>query len=728
MSPKTTLIQKYPAILRLLLAAAIISACLPAGSGLTVGSELAVEPDASAAVFLPEAATAVAEPVPAFTLPKDLVSLTPENATSLHELASVYPFFPPHYHISDDGARYAVGNMQSVEIREAASGMLFTRIPAVLPDCDFGFDRYFRLNADGTFLALVNGQNIEVWQTGGGLIYSNSISSEFTSNAPVCGADLPELALSADGRLLAVSGIAYANTSSRRYFRVVDLRSGDLVYEWDGTNDSSHGTLYTFYGLGFSKDGLLLQTFDPTRFIRSEGEVHKAFRFWSVETWTEVEGTNDEIAQHFDAGQLLFPWAEDGLVEVRNRLSGETTRRIPMEGCLWDAPCETRFSADGNQAVILERSGGRFIFKNDILKSTFTVWDLAINKAAARGEGALRDLENVLAKVDGSLIRADLSGGADTTATELTGWWTFRDHFGGLQTDRDGKITFTPLAADGSSGRCQFCSTCTIHSEVGAIGCKEGIADTEGGVITVLTEGGQITATRQDTLGKGMLGVLPLPEVSETAKVSVRVLGYSQAQQTLFYCADADQRPAGCFIYDTSRNETLEKPEDISFLRFSGDGLSASFFNRSDNALFLYDLVSKKLTRKSPYQSRSTPVNAVFSSNGTTFHYVIQYQNNANDLSVETLDAGNWKSLGRTSLRAAGVVSPTVFLESKDGRLWALAGKSGEVWLLSPDKGVLLHRFQAHLDDIIGMALSPDGTWLVTMGENGIIKFWGVEK
>ena len=117
--------------------------------------------------------------------------------------------------------------MQTVEIREAATGELVSTIPALLPDCDFGFDRYFRLNADGSFIALVNGQNIEVWQVGGGLIYASSTINEFTSNAPVCGADLPELALSPDGRLLAISGIAYGRTTSRRYFRVVDVRAND---------------------------------------------------------------------------------------------------------------------------------------------------------------------------------------------------------------------------------------------------------------------------------------------------------------------------------------------------------------------------------------------------------------------------------------------------------------------------------------------------------------------
>jgi WD40 repeat protein len=199
-------------------------------------------------------------------------------------------------------------------------------------------------------------------------------------------------------------------------------------------------------------------------------------------------------------------------------------------------------------------------------------------------------------------------------------------------------------------------------------------------------------------------------------------------QQTLFYCADEDLRQSGCFIYDPQLKEIIAEPEDISFLHLSADGMTAAFFNRTVNALFLYDLPSKTLTRKYPFQARGFPVNAVFSSDGKMFQYVIQNLNNASDLSVETLDAKTWKSYGRTSIRKAGVTTPTAFAESSNGQIWVFAGKSGEVWLLSPDKGVLLHHFQAHLDEIIGMALDPDGAWLLTMGENGILKFWGIEQ
>ena len=212
------------------------------------------------------------------------------------------------------------------------------------------------------------------------------------------------------------------------------------------------------------------------------------------------------------------------------------------------------------------------------------------------------------------------------------------------------------------------------------------------------------------------LGEIVLPPSADPSSLRVRLLGYSMPQQTLFYCADEALRQAGCTIYDPYQKAAIAEPEDISFLRFSPDGLKAAFFNRKVNALFLYDLSAKTLTRKYPYQARGYPANPVFSADGSRFMYIIQNLNNASDLSVETLDADSWKSYGRVSLRKAGITAPAVFAESGDGALWAIAGKNGEVWLLSPDKAVLLHRFQAHLDEIIGMAFSADNKWLITIG------------
>ncbi|MDP2966009.1 MAG: hypothetical protein Q8N39_08260 [Pelolinea sp.] len=658
---------------------------------------------------------------PLFSLPNSLINISLDNLQDISELASVFPYFPPYYQFSNDELRVAIGDMQKIEIWDVAAEKIISSIPASLPDCDFGFDRYFRLNADGAYIALVNSQTIQVWQVGGGLIYENPLFSGFASNAHTCGADLPELALSPDGKLLAVSGMDYSRTSVKRYFRVIDILSNKVLYEWDGKNGALHGNLYTFYGLGFSDDGKLLQTFDPARFIRSKEDVYMAFRFWSVGDWQEVESNLQLVSASFQPGQLLFPWSDSGVIEIRSKVTAELSAKINVEGCIWDSPCETRFSPDGKRAVVLNHAGEKFQFKNDTLHPSIFIWDLTKNQEIRNESGLFRDLEGVLAQDDGKLLGADRDKGSP-------GWWTFKDHFAGLQVTGDGKITFMPLAANSNGSQdCQFCATCSVDSEMGEITCSKGLIDSEGERIYLNEEGGQFVLARQSGNKENIIGEIALPKLADPSKTRVRLLGYSMMLQTLFYCVDENLRQAGCFIYDPYLKKVVAAPEDISYLRLSPDGLKAAFIDRTVNALFFYDLSTKILTRKYPYQARAFPVNPVFSTDGTTLFYVIKNLNNANGLSVEALDIQTAKSSGRVSLKKAGITSPTVFSVSTDGTFWTIAGRSGEVSMLSPENGMMLHRWQAHTDEIIGMAVASDQKWLLTMGENGIFKFWGVE-
>ena len=108
------------------------------------------------------------QPQPLFKLPANLEKISSENIQKITELTSIFPAIPPLYQFSDDGSRVAIGGMQKVEIRDVSSGKIISSIPAALPACDFGFDRYFRLSKDGAFIALVNGESLQVWQVEGG--------------------------------------------------------------------------------------------------------------------------------------------------------------------------------------------------------------------------------------------------------------------------------------------------------------------------------------------------------------------------------------------------------------------------------------------------------------------------------------------------------------------------------------------------------------------------------
>ena len=727
MNSNHTVFKKYYRVPGLLFSAILLVACsLDISQG---GILPTVQPTATRLLPAdpePETRpTAAPQPLPSMGFPTDLAPLSPDNAQGLTELAVIAPANPPFFHFSEDGARLAVGDLQAITIWDTASGKILNTIPAALPDCGFGFGRSFRLNADGSFIVLVNGPAIQVWQVGGGLIYSGDIISSGGINPSACGADIPELALSPDGRLLAVSGIGFSRTSAQRYFRVVDVLANSVLYEWDGSNDALHGNFYAFYGLGFSGDGSLLQTFDPIRFIRSQGNVHDAFRFWSVGDWLEVDRGSPLVKTHFQRGQLLFALSETGQVEVIDKISGKITASSPVEGCTWDFPCEARFSPDGSRAAILNQATGATSIRNGSLFKSLSIWNLDEKTADGVETSPLRDLEALLVQDDGSLIHANQINKDPLQAAAA--WWVYKETFNGLQIDDSGNVSFTPRSATTADDQdCPFCSTCSFDPRQGVLNCSSGILDSEGKRISIKTEGGRFFMMQQHAGGETTIGELVLSEKIDLAKTRIRLLGYAMPQQTVFYCTDEDNRPAGCTIYDPYAKEVIASLEDISFLRFSPDGQKAAFINRKLNALFLYDLGSQTLTRKYPYQARAYPVNAVFSNDGTTFFYVIQNLDNAYDLSVEALDAQSAKSFGRVSLRKADISKPTAFSVSNDGRLWFFTNEDGLVSILSADKGSLPHQWRAHGDGILGLAVDPGQQWLVSMGRNGILKFWGV--
>ncbi len=335
MTAKLKTTQKSIRALSLLISVILMTACNPAAAYLPLQAEIE-----DAATTSPNAADnpEIIEPDqpdlrPLFNLPENLAAISPENTRDIRELANVYPYFPPFFHISNDGTRIAVGDLEKIEIRESESGKLLTSIPVLLPDCDFGFGRFFRLNADGSFAALINGNSIQVWQTGGGMIYDSPLAGELTSGTRSCGPDIPELALSPDGKLLAVSGMEYSSTSVKRYFQVIDILENKVLYEWNGKNSALNGNLYTFYGLGFSDDGQVLQTFDPTRFISSQESAHQAFRFWSTGDWQEIERTSRQVEESFQPGLLQFSSSNAGEIEIRSKVTGEVINNIRMEGC-----------------------------------------------------------------------------------------------------------------------------------------------------------------------------------------------------------------------------------------------------------------------------------------------------------------------------------------------------------------------------------------------------------
>ena len=659
-----------------------------------------------------------------FQLPDDLSPIMPENAGEMGLLAELTPSIPPYYVISPDGSRAAAGRLGRIDILDVDTQDVLSTIVAELPDCGYGIGKYFSLNEDGSFIAIVTEDAIQVWQTGGGLIFESPYSRRFSMDGNSCGADLPQLAISPDGKKLAISGIEYSRASVNQFFRVINVIKNETLYKWDGRQDTLHGFLLGFPGLGFSPDGRLIQTFDPLRYIISEGNISDSFRFWSTDGWLEVEPTSARVTASFDPGSLLFGQSRENEIQIIEKTKGRRKSGIPAPGCRWDIPCEIRFSRDGSIAAVLARAEELVQYRQALLYPSVEVWDLDAEKLIAEVSGLFRGLDGILPGDDGVLKSQEIITGAEKKSFH---WWTFSDLFEGLLLSDDGRIFFVPTQSDSNTGTdCRYCDTCAIDPDNGEQECFAGIKGGDGDLFSVQISDGRYTLLGSSE-GKaiGQLNI-EIPENAEDARI--RLLYFSVDYQTAFYCLDVNSRPENCVIDHISNHGVIAEFAEFSYLRISPDGQTAAFINTGETALYLYDLNSRKITRKNLYQARAVRANPVFSSDNKTLEYLVENLKNDGDYSVEILDVASQKTLRRVPLSTSNIGIPIGFAGSSKGDFWVIVGRDGLGYIFSPDRGRLLHQWQAHTGEIIGIAIAQDNRLIITMEESGRVKFWGIRE
>ena len=265
---QNTRIMSTKTIINMLLVCALaLAACSPAIlPGAPADDATPTTPTAAQDTVLPAGPVPTPTPLPA------LEAITPANAGLIREVGAIMPSMPPSFHISADGSTLAIGGAGGIRVLDAATGTERADIPLTLPDCAFGMGRYFRLSADGGFIAVVTDAAVQVWQVGGGRIYDAPISRRYNTDPALCGADIPQLALSPDGMTLVVSRVELARTSAKKTFQVMDIPTNTALSEWVVKGAGPQGKLYDYGTAGFSQDGTVLMTFDPARFrIRIDG-------------------------------------------------------------------------------------------------------------------------------------------------------------------------------------------------------------------------------------------------------------------------------------------------------------------------------------------------------------------------------------------------------------------------------------------------------------------------
>jgi WD40 repeat protein len=687
-----------------------------------VESTPSVEEDQTAAAQ-PTAEVELPTPIPTRTsLPAGLEMISAGNAASIGQLAVIQPDFPPYELISPDGRMGARANLEGIDVYEMAGGKLSMHIDVALPDCQFGWNRYFNFNQDGSFIAVVGLDAIQVWQVGGGLIYESAYNLQNSTDADTCGAEIPQLALSPDASLLAISGVAYSSSSADAYFRVISTLQNQVLYEWDGARDSLHGDLYTFRGLGFSSDGSVLQTFDASRYYAFSGEEYQAFRFWSTGDWQELP-RNTKAVSTFQTTDQYYMLQGDTALQLKNRLDGKVQASLAGTSCTQAQPCDARLSPQADTVALLNTSMDTLAYHREVLATHLAVWDWASGTQIAQAQVLMRSLDGVLPAGDGSFLNtADLA----QTNLETVNWWTSSFNFDGLYSGADG-ITFKPQELDITTEQdCYFCGTCSLDPANLQLSCQKSFQSQENNPWNVLTAAGQISLQSES----GDTFVLELPDGSRP-DWDVRLLGFSETYQTAFYCLDGQGRSQTCAIDMSGEKGKLTEVEDIYGLRFSADGSRAAYIDRREKALYLLNLETGKLTKMDAYQSRAWFVNPAFAipedEMSAELVYVVQNLKDAAILSLEWVDGTNAKVLRRSTLDTNTFGQPSALSLGEENGLVALGAQDGSITLLDSEKGKLVTSWQAGTSAIIGLAFTEEDSLLVSLDEQGNIRVWGVE-
>jgi len=651
---------------------------------------------------------------------RDFPVITIENVSDLVLQETIHPFFPELVHIASNGRIAAVGDLSGIRVIDLDTDHVLTQVDAVLPDCNFGMGRYFQLNYDGSFLAITTNEGIQVWQVGGGIVYEVPYINNHILDMSICGADIPQIALSPDGMFLAESGMRFSATEVDSYFRVVDIRKNVTVYQWDGKSESLNGRFYTFPSLGFSLDGKVLQTFDPSRFNIKNGGFHTAFRFWSTENWRELTPYSRAVKDAFNIGELQLGVMNDDYISVISKKNGVELRTIEIEGCVRDYPCPMEFSPDGSKLAVLLRDGS-IVYKRESIGAVLEVYDLSNGLMIGKNTAMMRDLDGVIVKDDGEIIGYEIAPqNRDPT------WWTHPNYFAGFQILNENTIVFTPRVVDyRSQVILPYSGSCQIYMDDFATECGDTLYFQDNITATVNEKDGGVEVINT-TLGKDtLLTQIKYPTSDPGDSWQLRLLDYVQKTGTGFYCLDRNLREETCLILDFTNNEILYEQIDLEGLNYSRQNGIAVFINKEEKALYIYNDEIGTLKKMRTYRAVSLPIKPAFVPGGSELIYFIQSLDGSRNSYIERIDVSLAKVVKRYDIDGLGKDISSISANGKEG-LWAVSDISGNVYLIDPEEESVVYVFRAAEEEIIDLVFNPDGNALFMMGESGKILIWTV--
>ena len=652
---------------------------------------------------------------------RELPVISIDNASDLMLQEIIYPFFPEIVHIASNGRIAAVGDLSGIRIIDLDSGSVLMQVDAVLPVCNFGMDRYFQLNYEGTFFAVATNKAVQVWQVGGGIVYETPYFNDHTLDPSVCGADIPQIALSPDGILMAESGMRFSATKVESYFRVVDIIKNTIVFERDGKSESPNGQFYTFPGLGFSSDGKVLQTFDPSRFNNNGDGFHTAFRFWSTENWREINPSSKSVTSAFDKGELQFGVTINDSITVFSKKNGVKLETIEVDGCGWENPCPMEFSPDGSKMAVLLRDE-LLMYKRESISTHLVVYDLFNSRMIDDNSTVMRNLDGLLVRDDGEIIGYDI-----TPPDGKSTWWTNTDDFTGFNVIDEKTIAFTPQVADyRNQPQSPYSGSCQINTDDFEIECGDTFSFQDSITVTIDKIENRFTIIDITSGKSALLTEIQNPPGESGDSWRFKLLDYVRKTGTGFFCIDRNLRVEICVIKDFLNNEILHEQIDLEGLQYSRKNGTAAFINKEEKSLYLFNDDTDTLIKMRTYRAVSLPIKPAFLSGGSELIYVVQSISESENIYFERIDTSLGKVIRRydiDGLQTKGISSISV---SGKEDLWAASDISGNVFIIDPEEESVIHVFRGVEEEIIDMVFNLDGKILLIMGKSGKIHIWAV--
>jgi WD40 repeat protein len=654
---------------------------------------------------------------------RDYPVISIDNVFDLVLQKTIHPFFPEVVHIASNGRIAAVGNLSGIRITDLDSGSVLMQVDGALPDCNFGMDRYFQLNYDGSFLAITTNKAVQVWQVGGGIVYEVPYINNHILDTSICGADIPQIALSPDGMFLAESGMRFSAAGVDSYFRVVDIKKNSTVYEWNGKNESLNGHFYTFPNLGFSSDGKILQTFDPSRFDINGDGFHTAFRFWSTENWREIAPYSKVVKDAFNKGDLQFGVTKNNSISIISKENGVELGIIEVEGCGWENPCPMKFSPDGSKLAVLLRDES-VVYKRKSISTHLEVYDISNGLMIDRNSAVMRNLDGVVIGDDGEIIDYEIA-----LLKEESAWWTHPNYFAGFQIINENTIAFSPQVVDYRNQQIlPYSGSCQIHMNDFAIECDNTLSFRDNITVTVNKKESGVEVINT-SLGKDTLLTEIKYPISEPGNSwQFRLLDYVQETGTGFFCLDRNLREETCLIMDFTNNEILQEQIDLEGLIFSQKNGTAAFINKEEKALYLFNDETGTLKKMRTYRAVSLPIKPAFLFGGSELIYFVQSLDGAKNSYIERIDTSLGKVIKRYDIDGLRTKKISSISANQKEELWAVSDTSGYVYLIDPEEESVVYIFRAADEEIIDLVFSPDGKALFMMGESGKILIWAVRE